>query len=344
MVVEMQTRYETVKKEKEIEKLKIEQEQKRLALERGTLIRNYSIGLAILGGFLVIVLLRGNRNKKRSNEILSLQRDELDRQKKLIEEKNKEISESIEYAKYIQDATLPSLSIQDLIKQSFLIYIPKDIVSGDFYWFEKDERAVYLVAADCTGHGVPGAFMSMIGTMLLNEIFNEKKVREPHRMLMELNRLLKMSLKQTDESVHNRNGMDIIICRLEISSQTLEFSSANRPLWLYRNEGKSIESFKANKAPIGGTTPSDFAFTSNKISLSHGDCFYLFSDGYADQFGGKNGKKMMTGKFKDMLLGIQDLTMMEQEIQIKNEFFKWKGEHQQVDDVLVMGVRVGFFD
>jgi serine phosphatase RsbU (regulator of sigma subunit) len=273
--------------------------------------------------------------------LLSKQRDQLEEKNKLIEEKNKEIADSIAYAKYIQDAILPTLRINQLLPEAFLLFLPKDIVSGDFYWFEKDEEHIYMIAADCTGHGIPGAFMSMIGTMLLNEIYNEKKVRTPGGILTSLNNLLQLSLKQTENPEMNiRNGMDIIIIKLNKNTGSLEFASANRPLYIIRKQSDKVESFIADKTAIGGVTDYYYKFKTETVLLEKGDCFYLFSDGYADQFGGTEGKKLMTKNFKKQLLEISNLPMQDQRDKLASAFNSWKGSYEQVDDVLVLGGRV----
>jgi serine phosphatase RsbU (regulator of sigma subunit) len=259
-----------------------------------------------------------------------------------IEEKHKSIQDSIEYARVIQQAILPSISeIQKHFIDSFVFYRPRDIVSGDFYWFTQlSEYEVLIAAADCTGHGVPGAFMSMIGYTILNEIVNEKKIHEPSLILNFLNSSITQSLKQEEEHSKSRDGMDIAFCKFNLSTKVLTYAGANRPLYLIKSNGEFKE-IKANKFPIGGMN-LDFEkkFTSHQFQLEKNDCFYIFSDGYADQFGGVNGKKFMTPNFQKLLLSIYTNPMEYQLQSISSRFDEWKGNNEQVDDIMVIGVKV----
>ena len=259
-------------------------------------------------------------------------------QKEEIEIKNKEITESLIYAKRIQSAILPDIKlIYKTLEQSFILYLPKDIVSGDFYGFAQKNNKVIIAAADCTGHGVAGAFMSMIGSSLLNQIINEKNITAPAIILDELNQGIINALKQKESE--SNDGMDISICAFNLNENTVQFAGANRPLWLIRNG--ELVTYKPNKFPIGGLqVMHDENFTELTIALQKDDTLYLFSDGFADQFGGEKGKKLMTKKFKDALVAIQHLSMPEQNIFLTNLFEKWKGNNEQVDDVLVIGIRV----
>lgn len=259
-------------------------------------------------------------------------------QKEEIEVKNKEITESLIYAKRIQSAILPDIKlIYKALEQSFILYIPKDIVSGDFYGFAQKNNKVIIAAADCTGHGVAGAFMSMIGSSLLNQIINERNITTPALILDELNHGIINALKQKESE--SNDGMDISICAFDLNENTVQFAGANRPLWLIRKG--ELTTYKPNKFPIGGLqVMHEENFTEQSIALQKDDTLYLFSDGFADQFGGDNGKKLMTKKFKDALVTIQHLSMPEQNIFLTNLFEKWKGNNEQVDDVLVIGIRV----
>ncbi|MFI5219845.1 MAG: SpoIIE family protein phosphatase [Bacteroidia bacterium] len=289
------------------------------------------------------------RQEKEKKQILENQKSELElkvvertqevwQQKEVIEIKNKEITESLIYAKRIQSAILPDIKlIYKALEQSFILYLPKDIVSGDFYGFAQKNNRVIIAAADCTGHGVAGAFMSMIGTALLNQIINEKNISEPAQILNELNDGIIHSLKQKESD--SNDGMDISLCSIDLIENELKYAGANRPLWLIRNSELFI--YKPNKFPIGGLqVQQEEKFAQHSVSLQPGDAIYLFSDGFADQFGGENGKKMMTNKFKELLLSIQHMKMREQEQHLRNYFEKWKGNYEQVDDVLVIGIRI----
>ena len=263
---------------------------------------------------------------------------ELKLRNKEISIKNREITDNVNYAKRIQTAILPSAdSIQNAFKDSFVLYLPKDIVSGDFYaFFQKPESAI-IIAADCTGHGVTGAFLSVVGNSLLTQIISEKKVSDPGQILDQLNEAVIETLNQKQGD--STDGMDISICALDFKTKKLKFAGANRPLWIIRANELII--YAANKFPVGGMQIlHEENFQSHEIQLEENDVFYIFSDGYADQFGGAGGKKFMTKKLKEILLSIQSLTMKEQHAHLSNEFNKWKGRQEQVDDVLVIGVKV----
>lgn len=289
------------------------------------------------------------QQEKEKKQILENQKSELElkvvertqevwQQKEVIELKNKEITESLVYAKRIQSAILPDIKlIYKTLEQSFVLYLPKDIVSGDFYGFAQKNNRVIIAAADCTGHGVSGAFMSMIGSALLNQIINEKNITAPSRILDALNEGIIDSLKQKESE--SDDGMDIALCAFDLAKQTVQFSGANRPLWLVRNN--ELQIFRPDKFPIGGLQVEHAEkFTAHEIELQKNDTLYIFSDGFADQFGGERGKKLMTKKFKEALLSIQQLNMSEQQKYLKTLFETWKGNNEQVDDVLVIGIRI----
>lgn len=269
-------------------------------------------------------------------------------QKEIIEEKNNDILSSIHYAKRIQDAILPRNEEIKKHLNHFILFQPKDIVSGDFYWFhpyedQNDEKTILFAAADCTGHGVPGALMSMVGSNVLNQIVNEQKILNPSEILNALNKGISTALQQTGEFTEDqtRDGMDIALCKLTYCEDGIinfSYSGANRPLWIISNNGEVVE-FKANKQAIGGGYKIE-SFTEHYISVSKGDMIYIFSDGYADQFGGDKGKKYMTGQMKSSLQEIKHLPLEEQKSELLNRFTNWRGEHEQIDDVLVFGVRI----
>jgi ligand-binding sensor domain-containing protein/serine phosphatase RsbU (regulator of sigma subunit) len=264
---------------------------------------------------------------------------EIVKQKQIIEVKNHEITDSINYAQRIQRAILPPLDeINDALTHSFVLFKPKDIVSGDFYWFSEKAGMSYIAAADCTGHGVPGGFMSMIGTEKLNEALHTSS--DVSELLSLVNINLKHALRQSGKENSTRDGMDIAVCAFNREMTYMEYAGANRPLWILRkNNPGELEEFKATKMAIGGLTPDNQEFTRNRIELHKGDTVYLSTDGFADQFG-RLDKKMMTRKFKDILLGIQDQNMEEQKRFLDDAFEDWKGAMEQTDDVLVIGVRV----
>jgi serine phosphatase RsbU (regulator of sigma subunit) len=285
----------------------------------------------------------------------------------LVEEKNKEITDSINYAKRIQQAKLPKKEeIYTALPQSFVLFKPKDIVSGDFYFFHKSpspsERGrgeVFIAAADCTGHGVPGAFMSMIGSEKLEDAVSQ--TIDTSEILKLLNKGIKTTLHQSENNESTRDGMDIALVRIDLTGfenlsglTTLHYVGANRPIWIIRKGQSEVEEIKATKKAIGGFTEDNQHFETHEIKLQKGDTFYIFTDGYADQFGGAEGnltalenfgstkhdKKLMTKKFKEILLDIQNKTMQEQEKQLDAFVDKWRGNREQVDDILVIGIRI----
>ncbi len=264
---------------------------------------------------------------------------ELQEQKEIVEDQNRHITEGINYARNIQMAILPSgEEINKVFPEHFILYRPKEIVGGDFYWLFSHDDYVFVATVDCTGHGVAGAFMSMIGTDLLNQIIIEKQVTEPSEILTELNLGIKLAFKQSAREFETQQGMDVAICSINLKNLELNFSGALRPLYLISNgEFREVE---GDKSSISGTSDTSYRYTSNKLKLKTGDCIYLFSDGYADQFGGPKGKKFMTGKLKELLINNNGLTMDNQQKKLLAAHEEWKGANKQVDDILVMGIRL----
>lgn len=279
-------------------------------------------------------------NQKRILEEKVAQRTkEVVDQKEIIEEKNKDITASINYAKRIQEAILPDKEIKyRIFPEAFVLFQPRDIVSGDFYWFSEKNGRRLIAAVDCTGHGVPGAFMSMIGNAFLNEIVNERGITQPDLILNKLREMIIKSLKQTGFDGQSKDGMDISILSFDDTNSLVEFAGANNPMWHIRN-GKAIK-VNANKQPIGYYIGSPIPFTNHKIELQKGDAVYIYTDGYADQFGGAHGKKFKYKQMLEIILSIQDKYMLEQEKILLNIFNKWQGELEQTDDVLVIGIKI----
>jgi serine phosphatase RsbU (regulator of sigma subunit) len=211
-------------------------------------------------------------------------------------------------------------------------------VSGDFYWVGQQSGKVLVAAADCTGHGVPGAFMSMLASNKLDDAVNEKKMTRPADILKFLNVGIKSTLKQNIDGSLSRDGMDIALCCIDFDSNKLLFAGANRPLLHMRN-GMLCE-VPQTKSALGGLTPDAQEFSHEEIDIRKGDCIYIFTDGYADQFGGEQGKKFMTKRFKEMLLSICHLPMKEQEKMLEDTLEEWKAGREQVDDILVIGIRI----
>lgn len=259
---------------------------------------------------------------------------------KELDEINKDITASIRYAKRIQDAILPPDDfVKNHLPNTFVLFKPKDIVSGDFYWMVDKEDVVIFAAVDCTGHGVPGAFMSIVGHNLLDRVVGEQNITQPAKILDELNKSLGDTLRQTDlEDNTVRDGMDIALCSFNRKTGLLHYAGAYNPLWLIRNN--ELIEIKANKFPIGNSKSGEInRFTNHEIQLQKGDTLYIFSDGYSDQFGGPAGKKFKSSSLKTLLLNSQHLSMDEQKLMLDITNVKWREGHEQVDDILVIGTR-----
>ena len=251
----------------------------------------------------------------------------------------KDIKDSINYAKRIQQAILPlEAEIRKDLPEHFILFKPRDVVSGDFYWFNKKNDQIYIAACDCTGHGVPGAFMSIIGNSLLNEIAHETSVSEPALILNALRDKIILALKQRSSDQETKDGMDMVLCCIDRKNKKLSFAGANNPLYLIR-QGQ-LKEFKGNKQPIGIYADQMKPFTNQEVDLQAGDLIYLFSDGYPDQFGGPNGKKFLYTRFKELLVSISGRAMDKQYADLERAFWEWKKDQEQVDDVLVIGIRI----
>lgn len=264
---------------------------------------------------------------------------EVVKQKEIIQEKSKEINDSISYARHLQHALLPELGqLHTAFPDSFVLYRPRNVVSGDFYWYSRRGTRHMVAAADCTGHGVPGAFMSMIGIDRLNQAILDISITHPGDILAMVNMGIKETLKQDEADSVSRDGMDVCLVVIDLGKMELEYAGANRPLWIIRN-GQLLE-FKPTKHAIGGTTSHTQEFETQRIPILKGDCVYLHSDGYADQFGGEKGKKMMTRNFKDLLVAGAHTPMSHQQQVLESSLGVWMGDFEQVDDILVMGLRI----
>ena len=273
--------------------------------------------------------------------------DEIIKQKEVVEKKSHELSialddiiKSIAYAQKIQRAILPHDSyIKKHIKNSFVLYKPKDIVSGDFYWFNHIDNKSIIAAVDCTGHGVPGAFMSMIGHSLLNSIVIENRITQPAEILNNLKHGIIGVLKQSGKIGEAQDGMDIALCSIDSKAGTLEYAGAYNPLFIYRK--KDLIEIKPDKQPVGiSYKKTDESFTNHEVSLKKDDTVYMFSDGFIDQFGGNYNKRYMTRRFKELLEEIHTLEMEEQHKILEATIEKWQGEFEQIDDITVIGFRI----
>ena len=272
--------------------------------------------------------------------------EEVVRQKSEIENKNeeleilyKQVTDSIHYAKRIQDAILPTESfVKKLLPDAFILFKPKDIVSGDFYWIEEKDNLVYFAAVDCTGHGVPGAFMSLVGHNILKDILKNTSATKPGEILDRLREGIVSALRVDDSGKQAKDGMDMTLCAINYNTMELQYAAAFNPLYIIR-KGELIL-YPANKFPIGSYIGEKANFDNHTIKLQKGDQIYIFSDGYADQFGGPNGKKFMVGNFRKLLTQITELPSGNQKEKLDSTLLTWQGGQEQVDDVLVIGVKV----
>jgi serine phosphatase RsbU (regulator of sigma subunit)/uncharacterized protein HemY len=393
-ITQMQSLYESDKKEAEIEMLtmknKVSEEESRVA----KLFSYFFLAIFLFAGVLLFVLYKNNRNKQKANQLLTIknneielknteleqQKEEILTQRDLLEGQNvilqtqqtelkernyeiekqrNDITASINYAKRIQTAILPDMAcVKELLPQSFVFYKPRDIVSGDFYYFTSIQEAgtrhhdekrnlstkLILAAVDCTGHGVPGAFMSMIGDAMLNQIVNIQRVTSPDIILNELHKGVRLMLKQ--EEGENRDGMDIAICTIDLEDRTLAFAGARNSLYLIHDSESpliksEIQEIKAERFSIGGYQhEEERIFSKTVLKLDKPTTFYLTSDGYKDQFGSAEGKKFSPRRFREMLENIHTLNMDDQHHLLAKTFEEWKGKEAQIDDVLVIGVKL----
>lgn len=264
---------------------------------------------------------------------------EIKEQRHHLTEKNREITDSINYAKKIQTSILPPDEyVKKLLPDSFILYLPKDIVSGDFYWLDQLNGKVLFSAVDCTGHGVPGAMMSVIGLNILQDAVHDRKLDQPAAILRHLDQGVSDTLRQQNQA-NAKDGMDLGLCSLDYSTRTLEYAGAYNPMYIV-SEGQ-LTQVKADKLPIG-SNPDGIAdvYTNHTFQLKQGDCVYLLSDGYADQFGGPKGKKFMYKRLRALLEEVHHQSMEEQHQRLVKEFRQWMGEEEQVDDVCIIGVKV----
>ena len=291
----------------------------------------YSAGVGLVMVLIFAIFIFNRLQVTRRQKIV------IEGQKQIVEEQKKDITDSIQYAENIQRSLLPTeQSIQELLTDSFILFQPKDVVSGDFYWMQHHNGKVYFAACDCTGHGVPGAFMSMIGSSLLDEAVLVKGITRPNEIFFEVRKGFIKALKQTGEAGQHKDGMDAVLCSWN-QNGNLEYALAYNPLLLIR-KGEILET-KPDKQPVGFHPSEQSAFTHHELKLEKGDTVYIFSDGYPDQFGGPKNKKFMKKNFKKLLLSIQDKTMNEQKTTLETAMKEWKGDTEQIDDILVMGVR-----
>lgn len=336
---ELTEKYDSDKK-----KIQIENQKKQIKSEqRQKYFFAASMLVFIALGFL---LFRSLKQKSKANRIISEQKSVVESQKDALEYKNREILDSITYAKRLQDAILPAIDYwQRILPESFILYKPKDIVAGDFYWLEKhavsngtgSTEYLFFAAADCTGHGVPGAMVSVICCNALNRSVLEFNLADPGKILDKTRELVIATFSKSAENV--KDGMDISLGCLNVKTRELLWSGANNPLWIVPAGSTEITEWKADKQPIG-TYMNEKPFSTHSMILEPQTTIYLFTDGYADQFGGENGKKFKYRQFKDAVLAIHERPMNEQKAHLETTFDNWKGALEQVDDVCVIGIRI----
>ena len=326
-MAEMNAKYESERKNKELIKKDAEIARQQAETEKQRIVRNAFIISFVLLAILAFFIYRGYRQKKKAN--------------KLLDDKNEKITDSINYAKHIQESIFPPVNeIKQHLPDFFVLLQPKDIVSGDFYWFAETpgSQSIILAAVDCTGHGVPGAFMSLLNISYLNEAIIEKRITSPEKILDYVRGQIISSLNPEGSDFESKDGMDAVLCVYDFKGLWLRFACANNPLWIVRKN--DLIKFKPDKMPVGMHYGEQKPFTANTIGLRKGDIVYTFTDGYADQFGGTKGEKFKYNALKELLLSIQDKSMEEQKEILENTFESWKGDLEQVDDVLVIGIRV----
>ena len=350
-IAEMDAKYNNDKKNKEIELLRKEKEIESITRaaeqSKSAFIRNSLIGGCIFVLLIALLLYNGNKVKQRANldlEAKSLsifqQKEQIALQNMELGIKNKEITDSIKYAKRLQEAILPpNALVKRLLPDSFILYNPKDIVSGDFYYVEERSGKTFVAAVDCTGHGVPGAFMSIVGYNLLNQALNVFGLDKPYLILNDLNKNISKMLHQSEEDSSVKDGMDICLISIDHERKQLDYAGAYNPLWIVRN--KELIEIKADKFPVGAFVGEDIkSFTHNGYQLKTGDMLYLFTDGYADQFGGKSGKKFKYKQLQQMLCENSGLPVNEQHKLFDRTFEEWKGQLEQIDDILMIGIKI----
>lgn len=330
---ELQTKYESEKKQKEIELLTKNDEIKELQLNKNKLWLVVSCTAVLLVLLLTAFLFNRYKSKQKANDILEHQNTEITQQKK-------EITDSINYAKRIQESILPPVEHwKKLLPQSFIFYRPKDIVSGDFYWIEQKYDTVCFAAVDCTGHGVPGALMSVVGFNLLTQAVNEVGLTKPSEILKHLDAGVTKTLRQSETGKGVKDGMDLSLCSLNLKTLELQYAGAFNSLY-YIVDGVFNE-IKADKFPIGVNLDGKVDnYKNHTVQLKKGDCVYLYSDGYADQFGGIQGKKFKYKKLKELLTVISSSSIENQQNKIEKTFDDWKGNLEQVDDVVIIGLKI----
>ncbi|MFN7012740.1 MAG: tetratricopeptide repeat protein [Bacteroidia bacterium] len=328
--------------DKEKSLLEAEREKSLLLAKSKNKEKNIILLFSLMGGGSLIGFsyLLHNRLKisRKQNRIIEKQKLLLEEKNAIVEEKNKDITDSINYAKRIQDALLQNRNhVSKHLPEHFILFMPRDIVSGDFYWALEKNNYLYFAVADCTGHGVPGAFMSLLGITFLNEICKNDMVQTPAEILEKLREKIIHQLNPNSDNKTSSDGMDIALCRLNLKTNELLFSGANNPCWIIEKEFLNLIELKPEKQPVGIHTEY-MPYSNQTFLLNKGDSVYLFSDGFADQFGGEKGKKLKSSLLKEKIKEASRLSAKEQKVFLKEFFIAWKGNLEQIDDVCLMGL------
>jgi serine phosphatase RsbU (regulator of sigma subunit) len=356
-MADLRTKFEVAKKQTEVEILEKNKLFQRIVILGLVIILLLAIGLILLYYLSLkrsrrlttvlderrVLLEKQSSELQEKNDKIIRANEELKQLYKITNSQKEEIISSINYAQRIQQAILPPEAyITELINENLIFYKPKEIVSGDFYWIKQINQYIILVSADCTGHGVPGAFMSMLGISYLNEIVQRKAITKANQVLNELRKEIKHSLRQTGKKEESRDGIDMALCVIDINKSIMQYSGAFSPLYIISNiDGKPVlKEVKADMMPVGVHFSGDKSFTNHEIQLEIGDTFYISTDGFIDQIGGSNNTRFGSKNFKKLLLEIHDQPLFEQKEILEQTLNDWMGEHPQRDDILVIGARV----
>lgn len=336
-IADMEIRFENEKRIQALERKQLEIELKDSEIRQKNLRYYYMLGVILLLAGLVVSIFIAWRQKIRINKILKRQKQEIENQRDKIGEQNKKITDSIVYASRIQNAILPpDTLINKLFPSHFIFFKPRDVVSGDFYWMHSENNYNVVVVADCTGHGVPGAFMSMLGVSLLNEHVGQYSNFDSAKILGSLREKIRTNLHQTKHNDSSSDGIDMGVVIIDNTTNKVCFAGGNIPLWIYNNN--KINKYNSDRMPVGVYIGDDQPFTNHYLQLEKGDTLYMFSDGFPDQFGGDNNRKLMMSGFMALLESIADQDIQKQPQLLEQQLQNWKKDNRQIDDILVVGV------
>lgn len=334
-LAEIEAKYESEKKEQQNKLLLLSNEKKQMGIY-------YALGACLLLTGLFFLVYRSYRQKQKANIELAEKSSIIEEKSRIVEEQHKDITDSIKYAERIQKAILPPARLwRQILPRSFVFYQPKDILSGDFYWIAETAEHIFVAAADCTGHGVPGALISIVNYNLINKAVLEKNYTDPGMILDEVNRLLTQSLHQTYQESAVRDGMDISLCVINKRTRAMNYAGAYNSIYIVNRDTKELTELLADKQPVGAFIEDNLkSFTTKAYQLSSSDVVYMFTDGYADQFGGEKGKKFKYKNLQQLLKKICDHDFVMQQAEIEQTIYDWKNYYEQVDDMLLLGFNI----